>query len=216
MSRSKPVTSSVAVDLPWSRRERQGRDLRDASCYDGAVVYVALLRGINVGGNNVIKMVALREAFEALGYTAVTTYIASGNVVFTAKAGAKAALTKTIEAALARTFGYEAKVVVVTAKELAAVVAEAPAGFGKRPARYRYDVLFVKPPLRARVAVKDFEVAPGVDEIAVGKHAVYFWRVSAMATRSRLSRITQKPVYKSLTIRNWNTTVKLLAMAEKS
>lgn len=180
------------------------------------MVYVALLRGINVGGNNIIKMVALREAFEALGYTAVATYIQSGNVVFTAKAGAKAALTKTIEAALAKSFGYEAKVVVVSAKDLAAVVAEAPNGFGKQLTRYRYDVVFVKPPLKTRTAAKDFELAPGVDEMGIGKHAVYFRRLTAKATRSRLSRIVQKPVYKSLTIRNWNTTVKLLAMVEKS
>lgn len=180
------------------------------------MVYVALLRGINVGGNNIIKMVALREAFETLGYTAVATYIQSGNVVFTAKAGAKAKLTKTIEAALAKTFAYDSKIVVITAKELAAVVAEAPRGFGKQPMRHRYDVLFVKPPLRTRAAAKEIETAPGVDEVAVGKHALYFRRVTAKATRSRLSRIVQKPVYKNLTIRNWNTTVKLLAMAEAS
>jgi len=181
---------------------------------DPDVVYVALLRGINVGGNNIIKMVALREAFGVLGFTAVATYIQSGNVVFTAGSGTKTTLTKTIEAALAKTFAYDSKVVIVSAKELAAVVAEAPSGFGKEPTRYRYDVLFVKPPLQARAALAEVPTAAGVDEVHAGTHALYFRRVTAKATKSRLSRLVQKPIYKSLTIRNWNTTVKLLAMTE--
>ncbi len=177
-----------------------------------SVVYVALLRGINVGGNNIIKMVALRAAFEALGFSDVATYIQSANVVFTARSGSKPALTKKIEAALAKTFSYDSKVVIVSAEELAAVVAEAPRGFGKQPTRYRYDVLFVKPPLDARAALPEVPTAPGVDEAHAGTHALYFRRVAAKATKSRLSRIVQKPIYKNLTIRNWNTTIKLLAM----
>ena len=177
------------------------------------MIYVALLRGINVGGNNIIKMAALREAFEALGYTAVATYIQSGNVVFTAK-GSKPALTRAIEAALDETFGYASKVVVLGAKDLAAVVAGAPAGFGKEPTRYRYDVLFVKPPLTARGALAEVETAPGVDEVHAGTHALYFRRLIAKATRSRLSKIVGKPAYKNLTIRNWSTTIKLLALTE--
>jgi len=177
------------------------------------MVYVALLRGINVGGNNIVKMTALRDAFEALGFTAVATYIQSGNVVFTARSGDKAALTKKIESALAKTFAYDSKVVIVSAKELAAVVDEAPRGFGKDPARYRYDVLFVKPPLDPRAALSEVPTAPGVDEVHAGTHALYFRRVIAEATKSRLSKLVQKPIYKSLTIRNWNTTMKLLEMA---
>ncbi len=178
------------------------------------MVYVALLRGINVGGNNIIKMVALREAFDLLGFTGVATYIQSGNVVFTATSGTKTGLTKKIESALAKTFAYDSKVVVISAKELAAVVAEAPPAFGEKPARYRYDVLFVKPPLQARAALAEVPTAPGVDEVHAGTHALYFRRVTAQATKSRLSRLVQKPIYKNLTIRNWNTTVKLLAMTE--
>ncbi|MBX3203554.1 MAG: DUF1697 domain-containing protein [Labilithrix sp.] len=178
------------------------------------MVYVALLRGINVGGNNVIRMVALREAFEALGFSAVTTYIQSGNVVFEARSDKKPALTKKIEAALTKTFAYDSKVVLVSAKELSDVVAEAPRGFGSQPERYRYDVLFVKPPLTAHAALPEVPTAPGVDEVHAGAHALYFRRVAAKATKSRLARVVQLALYKSLTIRNWNTTRKLLAMTE--
>lgn len=179
------------------------------------MVYVALLRGINVGGNNLIKMSALREAFEALGFTGVTTYIASGNVVFEAR-GTKAALTKTIEAALSKTFAYESKIVVVSAKDLALVLEEAPNGFGKQPAKYRYDVLFVKPPLTTRAALPEVDTAPGVDEVWAGKHALYFRRLVAQAGRSKLSKIVGKPIYRELTIRNWNTTMALARLSGAS
>src|SRR5689334_6396161 len=108
--------------------------------------HVALLRGINVGGNNIIPMAALRAHFEAAGFTDVTTYIASGNVLFTAKPSP--AHVAKLERSLADAFRYSARVAVISAADLARVVAEAPPGFGSDPKRYRYDVLFVLPPLR--------------------------------------------------------------------
>jgi uncharacterized protein (DUF1697 family) len=176
--------------------------------------HVALLRGINVGGKNVIKMVALREAFEAMGFTDVATYIQSGNVVFSAKATSKPKLTATIEDALSMTFGYASKVVIVSAKELEAVVAEAPPKFGAEPQRYRYDVLFVKPPLTAKKALPEVPAKPGVDDASAGSHALYFRRLVAKATQSHLPKVTQRSIYESLTIRNWNTTMKLLGMVQ--
>lgn len=176
---------------------------------------VALLRGINVGGNNIIKMLALRESFEAMGHGEVVTYIQSGNVVFTAKSADKAKLTTSIEKALSTTFGYESKIVIVSAKELARVVDEAPPGFGKQPTLYRYDVMFVKEPMTTKEALAQVSAKPGVDDVHAGKHALYFRRLIAKATQSHLSKIVGKPVYKSLTVRNWNTTMKLRAMVEQ-
>ncbi len=175
--------------------------------------YVALLRGINVGGNNIIKMSALREAFEALGFTDVATYIQSGNVVFGAITSDQQKLTKKIEAALSKAFSYDAKLVVLSGRDLELAVAEAPPKFGKEPAKYRYDVLFVKAPMTTKEALAQVTLKDGVDDAHAGQHALYFRRLIAKATSSHLQKITQKPVYKSLTIRNWNTTMKLLEMA---
>jgi uncharacterized protein (DUF1697 family) len=174
--------------------------------------YVALLRGINVGGNNIIKMVDLKACFESLACSDVATYIQSGNVVFEAKSASKAALVKKIEAALSKAFSYESRVVLFSDRELARVVDEAPPGFGKEPKKYRYDVLFVKEPLTAKEAVKQVPLNPAVDQVQAGKHALYYRRSISKATQSRLSKIVTTPVYKHLTIRNWNTTTKLLAM----
>ena len=92
--------------------------------------YVALLRGINVGGKNLIKMAALAACFEEHGYGDVVTYIQSGNVVFTAR-GSGAALTREVEAMLAATFDhYEASVVIRSRTQLRAIVDRAPEGYG--------------------------------------------------------------------------------------
>lgn len=176
--------------------------------------YVALLRGINVGGNNVIKMVDLRACFEALGLSKVETYIQSGNVVFSSKSASKARLESTIEAGLSDTFGYAARIVLASAEELARTVAQAPAGFGTETERYRYDVLFVKAPLSSAQALAQLTTTPGVDTAHAGDHAVYFRRLISKATKSRLVKLTQMPIYKSITVRNWNTTTKLLTMAQ--
>jgi uncharacterized protein (DUF1697 family) len=176
--------------------------------------YVALLRGINVGGKNLIKMPALKACFEASGFEGVATYIQSGNVLFTATGARGAELTERIEAMLAEEFGYQATVVVRSRTQMRAVVARAPRGFGAQPMRYRYDVIFLKPPLTAKEAIKSVPTRPGVDEAHAGTGVLYFSRVVARATQSRLSKIVSSPIYPSATIRNWNTTTKLLLMMD--
>jgi uncharacterized protein (DUF1697 family) len=180
--------------------------------------HVALLRGINVGGNNLIKMAELKQSFLELGFADVETYIASGNVIFTAKPSQRAKLVTTIEAGLERAFGYASRVVVVSGDELALVVAEAPPGFGKEPKKCRYDVLFVKEPLVPREALELLPRKEGVDFAAAGKHALYFRRLISKAAQSRLSRLVQLAIYRDITVRNWNTTTKLLerVQAEQS
>src|SRR5688572_22043475 len=87
--------------------------------------YVALLRGINVGGNNLIKMIELRSSFASMGFGDVATYIQSGNVVFSSKQTNKTKLTALIEKALSEAFSYESKVVVISRSDMEQVVAQA-------------------------------------------------------------------------------------------
>jgi uncharacterized protein (DUF1697 family) len=177
--------------------------------------YVALLRGINVGGNNLIKMAALKACFEKQGFADVATYIQSGNVLFTASGpGAAAKLALGIEAALAAAFDYKATIVLRSQKEMRAVVARAPAGFGAQPDKYRYDVIFLRAPLTAAAALEDVPMKPGVDQAHAGPGVLYFSRLIAKATSSRLGKVVAMPMYKSMTIRNWNTTTKLLQLLD--
>jgi uncharacterized protein (DUF1697 family) len=177
-------------------------------------VYVALLRGINVGGKNMIGMPALKVCFEGQGLCNVSTYIQSGNVLFTASRGNPQALTGQVEKALSKTFAYESRVVLRSLDEMRAVVGDAPDGFGKRPAVYRYDVVFLKHPLTADEAMKSMTIAPGIDRVYAGDGVLYSTRLVAKASQSRLNRITGKPAYQNMTVRNWNTTTKLLALME--
>jgi uncharacterized protein (DUF1697 family) len=175
--------------------------------------FVALLRGINVGGNNIIPMADLREAMADMGAEDVATYIQSGNVLFEGGRDSAKAWTTRIEAALSRRFDYTATVVVLGHEQLRAVVDDAPKGFG-RDAGYRFDVLFLKPPLTARAALKEIPTKDGVDVATAGPGVVYHSRLEAKATQSQLARIVGTPLYKQLTIRNWRTTTKLLAMLD--
>src|SRR5689334_14329163 len=109
--------------------------------------YVALLRGINVGGNNIIKMADLKTCFAALGLVDVATYIQSGNVLFAAAEQSSPELAQRIETALSARFGYESRIVLRDHAQLSAIVSDAPAGFGSQPDLYRYDVVFLREPL---------------------------------------------------------------------
>src|SRR5216110_2451509 len=173
--------------------------------------YVALLRGINVGGNNLIKMTALKACFEEQGFGDVATFIQSGNVLFSSRGRAAAStMARKIEAALSAAFDYRATVVVRSHAEMRAIVARAPTGFGTDPDRYRYDVIYLMPPLTAAAALKIVPINPAVDQARAGAGVLYYWRLIAQASRSRLSKIVATPIYKNVTIRNWNTTVKLV------
>jgi uncharacterized protein (DUF1697 family) len=176
--------------------------------------YVALLRGINVGGNNMISMKALAACFEKQGLRDVSTYIQSGNALFAAPAAGRAQLTRRIEKVLSSTFAYRACVVLRTLAEMRDTVQRAPDGFGTAPDVYRYDVIFLKEPLTAAAAIDSVATRQGVDDTHAGPGALYFRRLVSKAAQSQLAKIGSSPIYKEITIRNWNTTTKLLALLE--
>lgn len=180
-----------------------------------ATQYLALLRGINVGGGNIIRMADLKACFEANKVKNVATYIQSGNVLFESAETNQGKLARKLEAALSKEFSpYKAKIVLRSHVELAEIVREAPNGFGEQPKKYRYDVLFLKEPMTASEAMESVMARAGVDEVATGSGVLYFSRLIAKAGQSHLARIVSQPVYQHMTIRNWNTTSKLLALLD--
>ncbi len=173
--------------------------------------YVALLRGINVGGNHLIKMADLKACFEEQRLREVATYIQSGQVVFTATAR-PAEIVRRLEAAVPARFDCRTSVMLRSRKEMEQIVARAPKGFGTQPEKYRYDVVFLNPPLTAEAALEKVAPRPGVDEVRAGAGVLYFSRLISKASQSRLPRVASMPIYKSMTIRNWRTTTTLLQM----
>jgi uncharacterized protein (DUF1697 family) len=178
-------------------------------------LYLALLRGINVGGGNIIRMADLKACFEASRLKNVATFIQSGNVLFETTETNRGKLAGKLEKALSRTFSpYKARIVLRSHAQLRQIVQEAPRGFGGEPQKYRYDVIYLKEPLEASDAMKSVTAKPGIDEVAIGSDVLYFSRLIAKAAQSHLARIVSLPVYQDMTIRNWNTTSRILALMD--
>jgi uncharacterized protein (DUF1697 family) len=169
------------------------------------------LRGINVGGRNKVPMADLRAAVKDAGHTDVATYIQSGNVVFSSTRP-RAEVEADLESVLERRFGFPLVVVVRSRAQLRAVVEHAPRGFGKRPDEYHSDVIFLRSPLTPARAMKIVELRDEVDQAWTGKGVLYFARLSARRTQSKMSKIVGTPEYALMTIRNWSTTTKLLGL----
>lgn len=178
--------------------------------------YLALLRGINVGGNNIIKMKDLKMCFEDMGLENVTTYIQSGNVIFSSVIDDKSALTRMIETKLSSQFDYKSTVLLITHSEITYVVASAPEGFGTNTDEYRYDVLFLIPPFTVDQALSGISAREGVDQIWSNEAVIYFSRLISNAGSSYLNKLVGTSTYKQMTIRNWNTTTKLLQLMNSS
>ena len=178
------------------------------------VTYICLLRGINVGGKNIIKMETLKQCFIDMGFSDVKTYIQSGNVIFRTQEIEKMKLIEIIESQLLKTFSAEIKTAIFTIKELMETVQNAPENFGSSPEKFRYDVWFMLPSITANEIISNVRLREGVDSLYAGKNAMYSARLTGELGKSHLSKINQTPFYKSITIRNWNTTTKLLELAQ--
>ncbi|HEY0480050.1 MAG TPA: DUF1697 domain-containing protein [Kofleriaceae bacterium] len=174
--------------------------------------YLALLRGINVGGNNIIPMARLVESFTGLGHVNVKTLIASGNVVFQATKTDLRKLEQTIEQRLTADFAYDAKVVVKSHAEMAAIIDGLPKGWQRPSAAHRYYVIFLRHGVDRPGLVDELEPKAGV-EVLTYRPGVLFWQAKISAlTRSNVARLTQRKIYADVTIRNLNTTKKLAAL----
>lgn len=177
--------------------------------------YLILLRGINVGGKNKVSMAELRLGLEELGFANVRTYINSGNVLLESDQSPKQ-ISARIEELLPKKFKLDSSLIRVLAlshEDLRQIVRSAPKGFGAEPTKYHSDVIFMMD-IDVQDALPVFSPREGVDRIWPGKAVVYSQRLSAERTKSRLNKIMESPLYKSMTIRNWNTTTKLLAMLD--
>jgi uncharacterized protein (DUF1697 family) len=178
--------------------------------------YLILLRGISVGGKNRVPMVALRELLEEHGYSNVSTYIASGNVILSSRRS-PGAIKRQVESALPKRFRLDSELIavrVLTHAELRAVVDHRPQGFGERPGTYHSDAIFLIG-IDAATALEVFDPHPQVDRVWPGDGVIYSQRLSAQLTKSRLNKAITTPLYKSMTIRSWSTTLALLARMDE-
>lgn len=179
--------------------------------------YVILIRGINVGGKNKVKMADLRKCLEELGFSNVSTYLASGNVILESDKG-KDKIKAQIEEVLPENFKLDVeliKVLVLTHKQFQAVIDNKPEGFGEQAKKYHSDAIFLIG-IDSAKAMPVFDPREGVDTIWEGKGVIYSQRLSSQRTKSRLGKIVGTSPYKSMTIRSWNTIMKLQEKLSKN
>jgi uncharacterized protein (DUF1697 family) len=177
--------------------------------------YVILLRGINVGGKNKVPMAGLKKCLEELGFSKVSTYINSGNV-FLQSDRAAGEVEALIEEVLPVSFQLDSEIIKVLAlsrEQLRAVIDNRPKGFGDQPGKFHSDAIFLMG-ISVAETMPIFKVREGVDEVWPGDGVIYFQRLSAQRTKSKLGQIISNPAYKSMTIRSWSTTTKLMMMLD--
>ncbi len=173
--------------------------------------YIAFLRGINVGGHRV-KMDRLREVFEELGLTSVSTFIASGNVIFSSDSGDAPALTDQIEQHLAQNLGYEVATFLRSPSQLHAIAEfESPNAADEESAGSVYVMLLREPASEALRAILN-ELNSETDQFHFSECEVY-WSVQGKVSESPLfgTRLERATRGVSTTMRNINTLRRLAA-----
>lgn len=177
------------------------------------MVYVALLRGINVGGKNRVEMKQLKAVFEEAGMTSVRTYINSGNVIFSSTIRARARLVDLLENAITQRFGFKIDVLVRDTKSMRAVVDAMP-GHWTNDQTMKCDVMFLWDDVARPSVLKQLRFKPEMEDVRYASGAV-IWRVDRKnVTKSGMMKLVGTPLYKRMTIRNCNTTRKLLELME--
>ncbi|HEV3480335.1 MAG TPA: DUF1697 domain-containing protein [Gaiellaceae bacterium] len=170
--------------------------------------YVALLRGINVGGKSIIRMADLKPSVEALGYGDVSTFIASGNVLFETAQRDAAKLESALEQALEKRFGLPIIVVVRSRAEFARVVKAIPADWIGN-AGLRVNVAFLRRSRDGRTLARELQPRDGVEELVATKSALIWATRRDALTRSGMQKLIRSADYRDMTVRNLNTTLKL-------
>jgi len=170
--------------------------------------YVALIRGINVGGNNKVSMAELKTQLTASGFSDVTSYINSGNIIFRHASTNKVALVATFEQLLKHTFGVTTFVAVIEASELHHAYEHAPDWWGGSDAKH--NVLFViAPATSAEVMQSVGDAKPEYEKVAAYEQVIFWTAPLKTFSRTRYAKIVGTTAYDKVTIRNANTFKKL-------
>ena len=170
--------------------------------------YFTFLRAINVGGHTV-KMDQLRQIFEALGFSNVETFIASGNVIFEAKTGESKSLEKKIETALKETLGYEVVTFIRTDTEFTAIAKYKPFPQSKLDSAAALNIGFLADKLDAPTKKKLLAMQTEIDEFHVHERELY-WLCQKKQSESKISNVVlEKTLGLKTTLRGINTINKI-------
>jgi uncharacterized protein (DUF1697 family) len=177
--------------------------------------YIALLRGINVSGQRIIPMEALRASFEGMKFTAVSTYIQSGNVFFSAPPGGKdSELSRKIARALLADFGFEVTVVIRSLLEIKKILAENPFLKEKNGDINGLHVTFLEdyPAKEKTESLMKFDFTP--DRFVLSGKEVYIYCPNGYGKTKINNSFFESKLKVQATTRNWKTVIKLEELAQ--
>lgn len=179
-----------------------------------ARIFVALLRGVNVGGNNIIKMSSLKTSFEKMGFADVSTYINSGNILFRSKERDARKLETKIEAMLSRDYNLGCRVVVRSFLEIASLIENLPQNWDG-DTQWKYNVIFLRHSVDSEKVLESLGPKPEIEKV-VYYPGTLLWsaRISDMS-RSTMFKLSSQKVFQDMTVRNTNTTRKLYDLMKK-
>lgn len=179
-----------------------------------SLVYVALLRGINVGGRTAVSMPELKACFEKLGFSNVQTYINSGNVIFLSKITDARTLETNIEKALAKAFRYEIAVVVRSLEEMEQIINHIPASWFTNEEQ-KSNVIFLRHSINYPSIIQDLHPKEGVEELYYHPGVLLWSAKTSDLTKSSMIKLSRLGIYKQMTVRNLNTTQKIYSLMQK-
>ena len=176
--------------------------------------FVALLRGINVGGNNMISMKSLKASFEELGFKDVATYINSGNILFKSKQADARKLEARIEKMLVAEYTLGCKVVIRSAEEMANLIKKLPKHWtGDKD--WRYNVIFLRHTIDSKDIVTALHAKPEIEQVTyVPGTLLWSARVKDL-TRTAMAKMASHKLFQDMTVRNLNTTRTLHELMQK-
>lgn len=177
-------------------------------------VFVALLRGVNVGGNNMVSMRSLKASFETLGFADVRTYINSGNILFRTKERDARKLERKIEAMLAKEYGLETRVVVRSSSEIADLVENWPRNWDADK-NWRYNVMFLRHSIDSERVMDEIEPKPEIERVIYRRGALLWSARTRDLTRTSMVKLASRKIYKDMTIRNNNTAKKIYELMKE-
>jgi len=165
--------------------------------------YVALLRGINVGGNHKVDMKKIKTLFESLGFFNVSTYINSGNVIFEGS-GKPWEICKKLELSFKKEFSFDIPILVKTEKEIVDIAEAIPKTWENNTIQ-RTDVAFLFPEFDSKKIIDELPIKKEFIDIRYVTGAIY-WNVKRENVyKSQLGKLIGHKLYKSMTVRNINT-----------
>jgi len=177
-------------------------------------IYVALLRGVNVGGNNMISMKSLKASFEKTGLENVLTYINSGNIIFTTKETDARKLERKIEQMLLKDYELDSKVVLRSYSEMAKLVESLPRSWDG-DSRWRYNVIFLRHTIDSEKILEDLPIKSDIEQIKYRPGTLFWSAQVSEINRTQMVKLASRKLYQEMTVRNLNTTKKLHELMKK-